>query len=95
MCSRNMEWMNICHRSECTYPKSMPDRGKSTDCQVRPLVSWDLKYSRIESKLTPKPFLSKYLAKPCDLKLRHAFFTSNISNKIADNLGYKTDVELR
>lgn len=37
---------------------------------------------------------SKFLAKPCDLKLRHAFFTSNISNKIADNLGYKTDVEL-
>ncbi|KAG4073891.1 hypothetical protein HA402_014096 [Bradysia odoriphaga] len=37
---------------------------------------------------------SKYLAKPCDLKLRHAFFTSNISNKIAENLGYITDVEL-
>ncbi|XP_037043931.1 uncharacterized protein LOC119079933 [Bradysia coprophila] len=37
---------------------------------------------------------SKYLAKPCDLKLRHAYFTSNSSNKIAENLGYLTDVEL-
>lgn len=40
-------------------------------------------------------FSSKYLARPCEIKLRHAFFTSDISNKIADNLGYTTDVELR
>lgn len=38
---------------------------------------------------------SKYMALPCDIKLRHALFSSDISNKIADNLGYTTDVELR
>lgn len=27
--------------------------------------------------------------------MRHAFFSSDISNKIADNLGYITDAELR
>lgn len=41
------------------------------------------------------PKKSKHMAKTCNIKLRHGFFTSNISNKIADNLGYITDVELR
>lgn len=31
----------------------------------------------------------------CGIKLRHAIFQSDISNKIADNLGYVTDAELR
>lgn len=35
------------------------------------------------------------MAEPCEIKLRHAFFSSDISNKIADNLGYTTDVEMR
>lgn len=35
------------------------------------------------------------MAMPCEIKLRHGFFTSDISSKIADNLGYTTDVELR
>lgn len=35
------------------------------------------------------------MATLCDIKLRHAVFQSDISNKVADNLGYITDVALR